>query len=128
MHNSRSETDRQAVKPPLPAKADESASRPDAELVHAARRGDKRAFVEIVTRHQAMVCGIALGILGDFNASEDAGQETFLVAWQKIAQLENPERLRACLGQIARNTALAHLRRRRGHQPLEEAADLPDDS
>src|SRR4051812_31427902 len=38
---------------------------PDAELVHAARGGDKRAFVEIVARHQAMVCGIALGILGD---------------------------------------------------------------
>ena len=44
----------------------------DAELVLAARRGDKRAFVEIVARHQAMVCGIALGILGDFGASEDA--------------------------------------------------------
>jgi hypothetical protein len=29
----------------------------DAELVQAAPRGDKRAFVEIVARHQAMVCG-----------------------------------------------------------------------
>ena len=58
----------------------------DAELVHAARRGDKRAFVEIVARHQAMVCGIALGILGDFAASEDAGQEAFLTAWRKAAE------------------------------------------
>jgi DNA-directed RNA polymerase specialized sigma24 family protein len=54
------------------------ASLSDTELVCAARRGDKRAFVEIVARHQAMVCGIALGILGDFAASEDAGQEAFL--------------------------------------------------
>src|SRR5215468_6446137 len=73
----------------------------DAELVVAARRGDKRAFVEIVARHQAMVCGIALGILGDFGASEDAGQEAFLTAWRKIHELRQPDRLRSWLGQIA---------------------------
>jgi hypothetical protein len=47
-------------------KLDANNSTRDEELIHAARRGDKRAFVEIVARHQAMVCGIALGILGDF--------------------------------------------------------------
>ena len=54
----------------------------------------------------AMVCGIALGILGDFAASEDAGQEAFLTAWRKIHDLREPERLRAWLGQIARTAAL----------------------
>src|SRR6187455_3098438 len=100
----------------------------DAQLVHAARRGDKRAFVEIVARHQAMVCGIALGILGDFAASEDAGQEAFLTAWRKIHELREPEKLRAWLAQIARNAALGHLRRTRGHEPLENALTLPDPS
>lgn len=98
----------------------------DAELVDAARRGDKGAFVEIVARHQAMVCGIALGILGDFAASEDAGQEAFLTAWRKIHELREPERLRAWLGQIARHAALGQLRRRRVHDPIERAAELPD--
>src|SRR5437899_9290164 len=60
------------MKPLIPGEPERSASMSDAELVHAARRGDKRAFVEIVARHQAMVCGIALRILGDFAASEDA--------------------------------------------------------
>src|SRR5688572_7053002 len=100
----------------------------DAELVHAARRGDKRAFVEIVARHQAMVCGIALGVLGDFAASEDAGQEAFLTAWRKIHELRQPERLRAWLGQIARNAALGHLRRKRGDVPLDVIDVLPDES
>ncbi len=100
----------------------------DAELVHAARRGDKRAFVEIVARYQAMVCGIALGILGDFAASEDAGQEAFLTAWRKIHDLREPERLRAWLAQIARNTALGHLRRERGHEALDDALALADAS
>jgi RNA polymerase sigma factor (sigma-70 family) len=104
------------------------ASTPDAELVRAARRGDKRAFVEIVARHQALVCGVALGILGDFAASEDAGQEAFLTAWRKLHELREPERLRAWLAQISRNAALGHLRRSRGHESLDQAMDLPDES
>src|SRR5438876_10140263 len=96
------------------------ASTPDAELVRAARRGDKRAFVEIVARHQAMVCGIALGILGDFAASEDAGQEAFLTAWRKFHDLREPERLRSWLAKIARNAALGQLRRKRWHEALDD--------
>ncbi len=101
---------------------------PDAELVDAARRGDKRAFVEIVARHQGMVCGIALGILGDFAASEDAGQEAFLTAWRKIHELREPERLRSWLGQIARNAALGQLRRKQAHDDLEDDLPLADES
>src|ERR1051325_5754994 len=106
--------------------AEPNAPAPDADLFHAARRGDKRAFVEIVARHQAMVCGIALGILGDFAASEDAGQEAFLTAWRKIQELRDPERLRPWLAQIARNAALAQLRRHRGHASLDEVNEYPD--
>jgi len=98
----------------------------DAELVRAAWRGDKQAFVEIVARHQAMVCGIALGIVGNLAASEDAGQEAFLTAWRKIHELREPERLRAWLRQIARHAALGYQRRLRGHDALEEVPDLPD--
>src|SRR5438876_9854309 len=88
----------------------------------------KRAFVEIVARHQAMVCGVALGVLGDFAASEDAAQEAFLTAWRKFHELREAERLRAWLAQIARNAALGHLRRNRGHGALEEAPALAYES
>src|SRR5882724_919729 len=108
-------------KPNMSSEGDRTGSLSDAELVRAARRGDKRAFVEIVARHQAMVCGITLGILSDFAASEDAGQETFLTAWRKIQDLREPERLRPWLAQIARNTALGQLRRQHPHEQLDEA-------
>jgi RNA polymerase sigma factor (sigma-70 family) len=98
----------------------------DADLVCATRRGDKQAFVEIVARNQAMVCGIALGIVGDFAASEDAAQEAFLTAWRKIHELREPESLRAWLRQIARHAALGYHRRQRGHDTLEHAPDMPD--
>ncbi len=105
-----------------------SQSVPDAELARAAQRGDKRAFVEIVARHQAMVCGIALGILADFAASEDVGQEAFLTAWRKIHELREPARLRAWLAQIARNAALGHRRSSKPHDPLDEGLELSDGS
>ncbi|HSU56909.1 MAG TPA: sigma-70 family RNA polymerase sigma factor [Candidatus Dormibacteraeota bacterium] len=109
-------------------KAEESDSVSDAELACAAQRGDKRAFVQIVVRHQAMVCGIALGILGDFALSEDVGQEAFLTAWRKIHELREPDRLRAWLGQIARNAARGQVRARKRHDPLDERLELPDES
>ena len=102
------------------------ASSSDADLVLAAANGDKQAFVEIVARHQAMVCGVALGIVGNIAASEDVAQEAFLTAWQKIRELREPEKLRAWLRQIARHAALGHLRRQRGHDVLEEETELPD--
>lgn len=102
------------------------ASSSDADLVRAAWQGDKQAFVEIVARHQAMVCGIALGIVANIAASEDVAQEAFLLAWRKIHELREPERLRAWLRQIARHVALGYQRRQRGHDVLEEAPDLPD--
>src|SRR5438309_9685128 len=117
-----------ALKPNIATEQDQSASLSDGELVHAARRGDKRAFVEIVARHQAMVYGIALGILGDFAASEDVGQEAFLTAWRKIHELKSPDSLRAWLAQIARNAARGQLRSRKPHGALDEVTELPDEA
>src|SRR5262249_40629534 len=102
--------------------------RSDAELVVSVRRGDKQAFVESVSRQQAMVCGIAFGILGDFAASEDAGQDAFLTAWRKFSELREPNKLRAWLAQIARNAALSQLRRKRGSAELDEALLLADEA
>src|SRR5436189_5468723 len=125
MKRVRTEKDAMMNPPGTTAKEGQT-SIPDADLVEASRRGDKRAFVEIVARHQAMVCGIALGILGDFAASEDAGQEAFLTAWRKFHDLREPERLRGWLAQIARNSALGHLRRNRAYDPLEDEPGLAD--
>src|ERR1044071_405973 len=116
--NGKAQTSRAAV----------GSSMADVDLVRAAQRGNKRAFVEIVARYQAMVCGIALGVLGDFAASEDAAQEAFLTAWRKSHDLREPEKLRGWLGQIARNAALGHLRRKREHGTFDEALTMADES
>lgn len=111
-----------------PSNAGESRERSDAELVTSVRSGNRGAFVDIVARHQSMVCAIALGVLGDFAGSEDAGQETFLTAWRRLDDLREPAQLRPWLAQIARNVALAHLRRRKGVETLEDDAPFVDES
>ncbi|MCB1096646.1 MAG: sigma-70 family RNA polymerase sigma factor [Verrucomicrobiae bacterium] len=106
---------------------DDPVEKSDPDLVLAARHGDRSAFVEIVARHQSLVCGMAYGILNDLAASEDVAQETFLKAWMKLADLREPENLRPWLARIARNAALGKRRVQREGASLEEIAELRDD-
>src|SRR5439155_11340082 len=66
--------------------------------------------------------------LGNFAASEDAGQEAFLTAWRKFHELREPARLRGWLAQIARNAALGQLRRNRGEEALDDELVVRDES
>lgn len=53
----------------------------------AARR---EAFGELVIRFQDMAFGCAFAVLGDAYLAQDTAQESFVVAWQKLAQLREP--------------------------------------
>jgi len=96
---------------------------PDAELVRRCRRGEKRAFVEIVARHQAMVCGVAFAILNDFAASEDAAQEAFLNAYANLASLRHPDRFGPWILSIAHRCAVRLSKSNRHPRPLHTTPD-----
>ena len=81
----------------------------------------------LVKRYQRLVTSITLSILKDFGASEDAAQDAFLQAWKKIGSLKEATKWKPWLVQIARNTAIDHLRKRKRSGELEPLADsLPD--
>lgn len=102
----------------------------DASLVTRCRDGDRAAFREIVDRYQGMACAVAYSTLGDLAASEDAAQESFLIAWQSMASLREPDKLRSWLAGIVRNTARTAGRARTtaalGAEP-ESARPSPDE-
>ena len=50
-----------------------------------------QAFCELVSMFQDMAYACAYAVLGDFYLAEDAAQEAFISAWQKISQLQQPE-------------------------------------
>ena len=49
------------------------------------------AFGEIVSSFQDMAYACAYAVLGDFHLAEDAAQEAFVTAWQKLDQLREPD-------------------------------------
>lgn len=89
-------------------------------LILAARAGDERAFAQLHARYAKMVHAVLLARLPRTEA-EDQVQEVFLIAWKKLAQLDDPEVFGAWLGTIARNRAVDALRRNRPTETLEES-------
>jgi len=49
------------------------------------------AFCELVRIFQDMAYACAYAVLGDFCLAQDAAQEAFVSAWQKLSQLRQPE-------------------------------------
>jgi RNA polymerase sigma factor (sigma-70 family) len=90
----------------------------DADLIEAARRGDRDAFGALVERHQRMVEAVAFSAAGRAHV-DDVVQDTFVTAWRTLDRLRDTERVRPWLRTIARNLA-CKARRRRTHDELQE--------
>jgi RNA polymerase sigma-70 factor (ECF subfamily) len=56
----------------------------DAELVALSREGDTAAFGELVDRHRAAVYRAALAALGSHVDAEDAAQDAFFIAYERL--------------------------------------------
>jgi RNA polymerase sigma factor (sigma-70 family) len=95
----------------------------DRRLVELYLDGDRDAFRQIVERYQAMVCALGLSACGDIGRSEDIAQEVFVVAWRRLPELREPEKLRAWLAGIARNLIHNAFRRQR-RTPFATAEEL----
>ena len=95
----------------------------DASLVLASRAGDRRAFAEIVSRYQRLLCSLAYSSLGNLSESEDVAQETFVEAWKKLENLNEPEKLKSWLCGILR-FKISHHRRKEARQPIRHANEL----
>ena len=102
-----------------------AATRHDAELVSDSLAGSRDAFAQIVTRYQSLVCSLAYSATGNLNASEDLAQETFVAAWKQLANLREPEKLRAWLCGITRNVINNSLRKS-GREPSHAAEPLEE--
>lgn len=79
----------------------------------AAQRGDHHAFARLVRATQRMVASVALAVTRDVPLSEDIAQETYLIAWQKLAAMTHRDSFLPWLRQVARNRAIDQVRKRR---------------
>ena len=73
----------------------------DAELVEAARRGERAAFSALVVRHRPLAVRLCARVVRDPSLVEDVAQEAVLQAWLSLDKLRRPERFGAWLAGIA---------------------------
>lgn len=95
----------------------------DAELVAASLSGDRTAFAFIVERYQRLLCSLAYSATGRLDVSEDIAQDTFITAWQKLAELREPSKLKSWLCGILRFKA-SHRHRRDLREPVYQADSI----
>ncbi|MFN8621523.1 MAG: sigma factor, partial [Chloroflexota bacterium] len=70
------------------------------ELVHAARRGDREAYADLVRARGDRLFGIAHRIVRDIDRAEDAVQEALVIAWRDLPALRDPARFDAWLTKV----------------------------
>jgi RNA polymerase sigma-70 factor, ECF subfamily len=84
----------------------------DVELVQEVKQGDKKAFSELVHRHQRTLLRMSLRFTREPALAEDIVQDSFIKAYQKIHLFEGRSSFKSWIFQIALNTAKNRFRER----------------
>jgi len=94
--------------------------RSNSDLIDAVLcRGDDLAFETLVLRYERLVWTTAWRVLRDYHATQDATQETFLIAHARLAELRDASSLGFWLARIAAREALRVAKQRLKAGPLD---------
>jgi RNA polymerase sigma-70 factor (ECF subfamily) len=81
----------------------------EASLVDRLRRGDPRAFEDLVIAYQHRVFGVALRMLGNWAEAEELAQEVFLRVHRAVGEFRGESKLSTWLYAIASRLCLNRL-------------------
>src|SRR6266536_2393026 len=95
------------------------------ELLAACRRGDPRAFEEVVRATHRQVYTQALRLVRDRQDAEDVAQEAYLRVFRGLAGFRGEAQFETWLYRIVANTAMSYLRKRQRFGAV--LADLDDE-
>jgi RNA polymerase sigma-70 factor (ECF subfamily) len=90
-----------------------AAASEDGTLVRASRAGDVAAFEELVKRYDSKLLRIALHVTHNREDAQDAVQEAFLKAFQKLEQFQENSKFSTWMFRITVNESLMKLRKQR---------------
>jgi RNA polymerase sigma-70 factor, ECF subfamily len=93
-------------------------------VLAAARRGDARAFAEILRMHDRQLRLLAYRLLGDRDEMEDALQDAAIKAYRALPGFKGRSGVGTWLYRILYNTCLDSLRRR--PEPLQQPTPLEE--
>jgi len=92
----------------------------DSTLVEAALNGDRHAYGCLFKRHERSVQAVALRVLGDHHAAQDAVQDAFITAYKKLGSLRNGSSFGPWVRKIARRQAISIGRRTRSNRVVKQ--------
>lgn len=91
----------------------------EASLIAMAQHGNRRAFGELVRRHQSGVVQVIYRMCGNIDLAQDAAQDAFIKAWLNLPDFRPGSSLRNWLYRIAVNVAIDALRREKKTTDME---------
>jgi RNA polymerase sigma-70 factor (ECF subfamily) len=124
------------IPPPMPMSSPEPKRLPstivrddEGALVSLAKKGDLKAFDELVNRYESRIFRLTMNITQNREDAEDATQDAFMKSFQHLPDFQGGSRFYTWLVRIAVNEALMRLRRRRPNvtsldEPIQTDEDL----
>ncbi len=98
----------------------------DGMLLKRTRDGDRRAFSELVRRHQSVVYRSCYRVLGDREDAKDAGQEALIRAYRKLDTFRGRSAFKTWVLRLAMNVSLNERSRREfPHADIALAESVP---
>src|SRR2546427_12416988 len=88
---------------------------PDAALMLRVKRGDRKAFEELVNKYKQPVMNVIYRTLGDATEAEDLAQNVFVQVFKSAHRYRVSAKFSTWLFTIARNLCLNEIRRRSRH-------------
>lgn len=98
---------------------------PDRDLVVRARRGESESFGELVRRYQTAVFNVCYRLMGERREAEDAAQETFIRALDRLDTFNIDLPFAPWIKRVAANLCLNRLESARAESSLDDERDEP---
>ena len=105
----------------------------DRDLIEAAQRGDRSAFVDLIRVRTDRLFSVAQRIVRDIDRAEDALQDALVIAWRDLRSVRDPDRFDAWLQRLLINVCIAQATRERRRTanlrvlPADDGPAAPDE-
>lgn len=98
-----------------------------AQIVEGCRRRDRQAQRQLYDALAPKVLGVCVRYLHDLQEAQDVMQDAFVLVFERIGQLRDPQRLEAWVRKVTVSLCLKHFRRQRLRMDLETVSVEPSE-
>ena len=98
----------------------------DYDLIERSKKGDERAFAQLVHKYEQTVWGFAYKLCRDQEKAEESFQDTFINVYRKLNQFDGRSKFSTWLYTIVANNCLMKRRKRKLDHLLESLDEPPD--